>query len=154
MSSRQILNPTVSRLFATTLLDAITPGSTDGHLIATPKLMLLGDNSVAIGPDTTLAELQAIEAAFTGYTTGGTAITLTAPGVVRQSEDIQLLAGNLIEVLESGSPTVTDTIYGAALVDATYGLIASGYFTDPVILAEVGDFVDVLFGVPVLLQTP
>jgi len=154
MASRQVASPTVSRTFANLLLDAITPASVDGHLIDTPKLILLGENSLAISPDTTLAEIEAIEAAFTGYTAGGTAITLTAPGPVRQSETIQLLAGNVIEVLESGSPTVTADIYGAALVDTTYGLIAAGYFDQPVTLAEVGDFIDVLFGVPVILQLP
>lgn len=152
MASRSLLSPVVSRLFADALLAAIAPSSTDDHLIVSPKIALLGTPSVTITPDTTKAVLDAEEVAFSGYTAGGSAITLTTPGVVRGSDRFQLLAGNLTWVLTTADPLVTATVYGAYLYDTTFGLIAAGYFDEVVNLGNVGDYLDLFAGVPVLLS--
>jgi len=151
VASRTISDPVISRSFANLLLAAIAPSSTEDHLIVAPKVVLLGTSAVALSPDTLKATLDAQEAAFSGYTTGGAAITLTAPGLVRAGVDQQILAGNVSWVVTTADPLVTGTIYGAYLVDTTFGLIASGYFDEPVILGSVGDYVDLFWGVPVLL---
>jgi hypothetical protein len=120
-------------------------------MIAAPKLAILGTNILALNPDLVKAELDEQQVAFTGYLAGGSAVTLTTPGVVRHSASMQLLAGNVVWVLETGDPQITGVGYGAYLYDTTYGLIASGYFDAPVSLGSVGDYLDLLFGVPVFL---
>lgn len=152
MASRNLVNPVVSRAFAELLLDAIAPGSTEGHLIVSPKLALLKTNVVAITPETILSELNAEQADFSGYTTGGAAVTLTAPGVVRGGASVAMLAGNVVWKLTTATPLVTNNIRGWYLYDTTFGLIAGEYFSEQVVLGSVGDYLDLLAGVPVLLQ--
>lgn len=152
MASRSLSLPVVSRVFASLLLEAIAPASTEDHLIVTPKLALIGSPTLSLTPDLTKADIDVEQAVFSGYTAGGSAVTLTSPGIVRQGPGIQLLAGNVTWVLTTADPLVTGTIYGAYLWDATFGLIACGYFDEPVVLGAVGDYLDLFAGVPVVLQ--
>lgn len=152
MAARNLTNPIVSRAFANALLAMMVPAETDSPALVSPKLALLGTSELVITPDTTLAELAAQQTEFTGYTATGQALDVEAPGVVRLGTNVQGLCGNAIWVLAAGAPTVTGTITGAYLADTTFGLICSAYFDEPVTLANVGDYLDVFWGVPMVLQ--
>lgn len=153
MASRTMVSPVISRAFAELLLEAIAPGSAESHLIVSPKVALIGTSGLVLTPSTTKAELDAVESAFTGYTTGGSAITLTTPGIVRGSVRLSILAGNVVWVLGTADPLVTGQVYGYYLYDTTYGLICSENFSEPVVLGQTGDYLDLFTGVPELLQS-
>ena len=147
MPSVAMSRPVLNRGFANAVLDCIRPASAELAPIVAPKVALIGSSAITITPDTTKAELDAVEAVFTGYTTGGSALTFAAANL-RVLTTAVALAGNCNWVVGTASPVVTDTITGWYLYDTTYGLICSELLSAPVTLGFTGDWFDIFAGIP------
>lgn len=149
-ASLGIGNVIMSREFVNALLLAVRPASAEDHLLVAPKIGLITSDPLSLGPDTTLAELEAIQAAFSGYTAGGQAITLGAIPI-RAKFDAVALAGNVAWVGSETDPFVSASIGGWYLHDTTYGLVCACQFAQPVLIASPGDYLDLFVGLPVKL---
>jgi len=151
MASRTYVNPVLSRIGMDLLLDSLIPSGTPTAIVA-PKLALIIPDAVVLTPDTTKAELDAIEVAFSGYTTGGVALTmLTAP--VNAGTNRLGLVGNGTWVAVTATPFVSANIGGWYLYDTTYGLLAAELFgqANNVQIAQVGDYLDLFAGLVINL---
>lgn len=145
-------NVVLSRAFLNALLLAVRPGSTEDHLIVNPKIALLNEDPLSITPDTTLEQLEEHEAAFSGYTAGGSAVTLGAVPV-RPSNVVQALAGNVAWVGPVADPFISGGVKGWYLYDDTFGLICSGQFSESVNITGQGSYLDLFAGLPLKVNT-
>jgi hypothetical protein len=141
-------NPTITygRDWLTRALDhlvaAVTPAPLDG-----PVLHLMGAAGFNPTPDTTLDDLNAVEAAFSGYTTG----SLFAGGVVTSPQPgLGQLYTAVYNALDpgGGDPYVPDTVTGWYMENDTR-FVAGGMFP-AVAMAVIGDWIglDVLIAIP------
>jgi len=147
MPSVAMSRPVLNRDYANAILDCIRPASSELAPIVAAKVALIGASAISINPDTTKAELDAVEAVFTGYTTGGSALTFAASNL-RMLQTAVALAGNVNWVVGTATPVVTDTITGWYLYDTTYGLICAELLGSTVPLGFTGDWFDLFAGIP------
>jgi hypothetical protein len=108
--------------------------------LAASKLRLVSTQFTP-GPTDTLAELEAIEATFSGYTSGGFELTTWLAPAYFATGGASITSPQIDVVYTppgEGSP-VTNTVYGWFLVDATGNLVADGLFASPQPMAGVGN---------------
>ena len=141
---------TLGRAFINTILAAFNTRPA-GALVVTPKLRLSNNPALVFTPDTTIATLASAECAYSGYTAGGIAATVSAPldlSTVCQGVFIQ----GLFEATPA-SPFVPDTATGWWLDDGTNFLVGekfSGNQTAP--FGVPGNFLALNATIPVQLN--
>lgn len=136
---RQSLAPVWNRVFIDDLLAALGTRPA-AALAATMTVGLYTSPSFAPNPLNTLAEIDATEAAFTGYARG----TIVFTGPVNATTQIRALIGNTTFTI-SGSPPITGaTIFGYFIVTGS-DWVASERFPDgqEVNLGSLGDFLSI-----------
>lgn len=150
MPSVAMARPVLNRTFSNDILTAIRVAAVDAVAMVAPKIALIGETGIVITPDTTKAELDAVQAVFTGYTAGGAAVTFNVANL-RHGQNAVALAGNVSWVVTAADPQLLDTVTGWYLYDTTFGLICSENLAAPVVLGQVGDWFDLFAGVPLYL---
>lgn len=86
-------------------------------LLSTPMVILSHDATFDPQPTSDMADLLLEEAAFTGYTAGGTAPTFGGTPVILDNARVALLA-SLQWICGTATPQVTDTVFGYAVIDS------------------------------------
>ena len=120
--------PTVGALFIAPLIQTA---------LAASKLRLIITGYTPV-PGDTLADLVAVEATFTGYTTGGYALTTWNTPVIDPAGGVSITSLQVQPAIASPY-TVGNTLGGWFLVDATGNLVADGLFDTPIPLTQAGD---------------
>jgi hypothetical protein len=112
----QALSAVYGSAFVDTVLAAYKTVAS-GALVATAKLRLSNSPTYNPTPQSTIAALAATECAYSGYTSGGVAVVLTAP-VNLSSVCLGVLFTALFEAT-TASPFVPDIAYGWWIDDGT-----------------------------------
>ncbi len=116
-------------------------------LIGTGKLRLSHQAGFNPTPDTALADLEAQEAAFTGYPAGGIAVVLTDP--VNFAPNLLGVQCRGVFICGTADPQVTDTVYGWWIDDGTDMKAAEPFPLGVTWAAQnPGDFLDLIANLP------
>lgn len=151
MPSYQAKNVIVSKTFGDAIVAAFSARPAAALLGATPKLRLGTDPGMVIDKTTTLADLAAQEANYSGYTAGGVTPTVTGP--VNEGEDQVAAVVNNVFVATTASPFVGNTVCNWWIDDGTNLVVGETLDeADRVEIAEAGDFYDLLAVLPVSLR--
>ena len=121
-------------------LGAQAIGAAVQTMLATSKIRIFSTGFTPSITDTE-ATLAAVETDFSGYPSGGYAVTAFLAPYYPPTGGVQVTSPQIDAVFtppESGEP-VTDTVGGWFLVDTGGVLIAEGLFDAPVAMAGVGD---------------
>jgi len=129
----------------TTIEGAVAQADTQGLAIADPdatptptvgKIRLFQDSLGVPTVETTITELEANEADYTGYPAGGFDVTAMAPPMGAPGGGVVILSNEVFATFTSGSP---NTIGGYWLED-TAGNVIQVFVYDPVrVLAAIPD---------------
>lgn len=107
--------------------------------LAASKLRLI-TGTFNPGPNDTLTELEAQEATFSGYTSGGYELTVWLDPSYSPYGGVAIVSPQInVQWIAPESDPVQNTITGFFLVDATGNLIQDGTFTNPEFLGVTGD---------------
>jgi hypothetical protein len=104
--------------------------------LAASKLRLIG-TAFTPSPQDTLAAMESIEIAFSGYTSGGYALADWLNPVNDPQGGVSIQSPTVQPQVASGG--TAGTVYGWFLVDATGSLIANGTIGNPIGMVNVGD---------------
>lgn len=146
MTNYTAQNVTFGQAFMNTIMAALKTVPS-GALIATAKLRLSNSPSFAPTPASTIASLDATECAYSGYTAGGIAVSLSAP--LNLSTVCQGVLTNGLFLATTASPFVPDVAYGWWIDDGT-NFIAGERFSgnQSASFASPGAFLDLNALVP------
>jgi len=120
-------------------------------LIATPKVRLVNSPSFTINPQTTIAELAAVECNYSGYAAGGIALVVGSP--VNLSNAAQGAVTGLQFVSTTATPYVGATAFGYWIDDGTNliagEMFAGGFSAD---FGSAGSFLELILQLPIQLN--
>lgn len=145
-------NVVIGRTWMRVVLAAMA-ADPNAALIVTPKIRLSKNPLLSITPQTDIADLEAAEADFTGYTAGGITWTVGVP--VNLGPTRVGLQFPVSYVAGTADPFVANTIYGWWADDGT-NLIVGEVFVPPLTygFATQGDFLQLDLVMPVALVLP
>lgn len=138
--------PTYGQAFLNTILAAYKTRPA-GALIVSGKVRLINSPTFAPTPQTTVAELAAVECAYSGYPAGGAALTVGDP--VNLSRTCQGAVTAIQFVATTATPFVPDTAYGYWVDDGT-NMICVEMFPSgqEAPFASAGAFLELLLELP------
>jgi hypothetical protein len=146
MATYTSLNVIFGRAFLNTVVAAWKTTSS-GPLIASPKVRLAINPAFLPTPSSTISDLATDEADFSGYPSGGSSITLGA--AVNLGVNIQGCVQPASFIASTGTPFVSNTVYGYWLDDGTNVILAEAFppgisFT----FGSPGDFLELVVAIP------
>lgn len=140
------LNPIYGTDFLNTILAAYKT-TASGPLIASAKVRLINSPTFAPTPATTIADLAAVECAYSGYAAGGIALTVGAP--VNLSRTCQGAVTALQFLATAATPFVQDSAYGYWVDDGTNMIVVEMFPAGTVApFGSAGAFLELLLQLP------
>lgn len=119
-------------------------------LIASGKLRLSNNPALVANPQATISQLAADECAYSGYTAGGIAVTLSGPLILSNSAVGMLCTGTFLAT--TATPFVSDSAHGYWIDDGTNVILVEAFPPGTVFsFAQAGAFLELVVLIP--LQT-